>query len=243
MEWRQIGGSAAEQVVFSNPSSFNVTFVTPPVTGGKDATTLFFELVARDNLGGVGTDRVQVTVKDNGVTGVPDDLVPVRSATRAETPVGFDVRDGKVVSLAPKEAPLNERATQKDRPKNIPYGLFDFTVKVEKEGDSTTVRIWFPEDVSDGFSWYKYDSATETWKVYPNVEFKGHEAFVTLTDGGEGDVDGEKNGFIHDPSGPGSEIAKTKTRIEGSSGGGALGGVIVLVAAGLGLRRRERRVA
>ena len=243
--WKQIGGNASEQVVFSDPESNTVSFVTPPVEGGKDAITLEFEFIARDNLGGVGKDRVKVIVKDNGITTVPEGLVPVRAATDDESAVGFDIGSAHLVALTTERPPQNERATQKNRPRKIPYGLFDFTLRVDKPGDSATLRIWFPEDMSKGFGWYKYDAPNEVWASYDSDKavFNGHELLLTLTDGGPGDDDGKADGFIHDPGGPGSVIAKEETHIEGSSGGGAFGGMIALLAAGLGLRRRERRAA
>ncbi len=241
VEWKQIGGAADEQVVLSDKYKRNVSFVTPPVTGGKDALTLEFEFIARDNLGGVGKDTVKVTVKDNGITIVPDEFVPIRSVTDDEKPVGFAVQSGKIINLSAEKTPLNERNDQVGRPRRIPYGLFDFTLKVEKPGDSATVKIWVPDDLSTGYAWYKYDSGKKIWSEYGNVTFNGHEVLLTLTDGGPGDDDGKKNGFIHDPSGPGSEIAKERTRIEGSSGGGAWGWPVGAVLLGAGLWRLRRR--
>ena len=244
VEWKQVGGSAAEQVVFSSDHKHNVSFVTPPVTGGKDALTLEFEFIARDNLGGVGRDSVTVTVKDNGITTVPDAFVPIRSQSDDEKPVGFDVSGARIVKLAPEKAPLNERNDQVGRPRKVPYGLFDFTLRVENPGDSAEVRIWVPDDLSNGYDWFKYDAGHKRWTPYANAEFDGHEIVLTLTDGGEGDDDGKADGFIHDPSGPGSEIAKERTRIEGSSGGGAWGWPIGLPILGAGVwRARRRRVA
>ncbi len=241
VEWKQIGGADNEKVVFSDKHEYNVSFVTPPVTGGKDALTLEFEFIARDNLGGVGKDTVKVTVKDNGITIVPDEFVPIRSVTDDEKPVGFAVQSGKIINLSAEKTPLNERNDQVGRPRRIPYGLFDFTLKVEKPGDSATVKIWVPDDLSTGYAWYKYDSGKKIWSEYGNVTFNGHEVLLTLTDGGPGDDDGKKNGFIHDPSGPGSEIAKERTRIEGSSGGGAWGWPVGAVLLGAGLWRLRRR--
>jgi hypothetical protein len=97
--------------------------------------------------------------------------------------------------------------------------------------------------MSNGYDWFKYDQATETWQPYENVVFQGNEALITLTDGGPGDDDGEENGVIHDPSGPGSKVATTKTRIEGSSGGGALLWLLALTFAGAGKRSRQGKAA
>ena len=239
--WRQVDATGTN-VILSAEDASNVYFVTPSVDSDK---TLEFELIAWDGGTGLGVDSVKVHVRDNAISVVPSTFLPVRAATDSEEPLGFDIQSGNLVSLKPKAVPLNERATQKNRPKKIPYGLFDFTLRVDRPGDSATLRIWFPDDVSTGFGWYKYNSGSQVWSSYDSemVAFNGHELLLTLTDGGPGDDDGKADGFIRDPGGLGSVIAKEKTRIEGSSGGGALGGVIALLAAGLGLRRRERRVA
>ena len=239
--WHQVDSSGVN-VILSADNAANVYFVTPSVDGDK---TLEFELVAWDSSLGVGLDSVEVPIRDNAISEVPAPFLPIRVATDTEDPVGFDIQSGNLISLKPRAAPRNERATQKNRPRKIPYGLFDFTLRVDKPGDSATLRIWFPEDMSKGFGWYKYDAPNEVWASYDSDKavFNGHELLLTLTDGGPGDDDGKADGFIHDPGGPGSVIAKEETHIEGSSGGGAFGGIITLLAAGLGLRRRERRAA
>ncbi len=240
IRWRQIDDSGS-RVVLSDALGANAYFVTPPITGGVDAMVLSFEFVSWDSQKGVGIDRVDVTVKDNGITSVPETYVPIRSETDASSPVGFDMESGRLVRLDARKVPLNERATQKNRPKRIPYGLFDFALKVDKPGDTVELKIWFPEDVSSGYDWFKYDVATETWSRYENARFEGHEVLLTLTDGGEGDADGKSNGIIYDPGALGTKIATDKVRIEGESGGGSLGWA--LLAAGLGLRRKQRRAA
>ncbi len=242
LRWRQADATGTS-VIFSDIDKANVHFVTPPVNGGKDAMTLTFEFVSWDSSKGVGIDSVDITVKDNGVVNMPDEFVPVLAAIDGVAGVGFDIQSGNLIRLNPRKAPLNERATQKNRPKSIPYGLFDFSLKVENPGDSVTLRVWFPEDMSSGYDWFKYDSKTETWTPYENVVFQGNEALITLKDGGPGDDDGEENGIIRDPSGPGSKVATTKTKIEGSSGGGAMIWALTLLVAGVGVRRRSARKA
>ena len=220
LRWRQVD-TTGSHAVLSDVAEANVFFVTPPVTGGKDAMTLTFELVSWDSLKGVGIDRVDVTIQDNGIVTVPDAFVPIRPETDDEVAVGFDIQSGNLVRLRVLKAPSNERATQKNRPKHIPYGMFDFTLKVDKPGDSVTLRVWFPEDVGSGYDWFKYDAATKTWTSHPNAAFNGSIMMLTLTDGGEGDDDGKKNGMIYDPAGLGSRIADSKVQVTGESGGGS----------------------
>ncbi len=242
VEWRQVSGTPEQQVIFSDPAANNVTFVTPAVTGGLDALELVLEFRAFDNLGGIGSDRVKVLVKDNGVTTIPNGFVPVRAANDDEDPVGFDIDSAKLVSLAPKKVSFNN-GDETNRPRSIPYGLFDFTLRVDEPGGTATLRVLFPEDVSSGFGWFKYDAKTKTWSSYPNVVFQGKEALITLTDGGAGDADGKANGFIYDPAGLGTEIPKTKKKIEGSSGGGALGGLAIFGLAACVIVRRRTGLA
>ena len=110
-------------------------------------------------------------------------------------------------------------------PQNLIYGLLDFKIRVETPGSSSTVTIFLPAPVPEGYKWYKY-SPDQGWHDYSaNVSLNSerNQLTLTFTDGGTGDDDGEKNGIIEDPSGLGLAPADTVTTDSGSGGGGSGG--------------------
>lgn len=109
-----------------------------------------------------------------------------------------------MASVDPADALADETG---DPPTDMPYGLLDFSLDVTP-GATVQVTIYFSESVSET-EWYKYNSATG-WEDYSaNAVFSEMsngctQVVLTLEDGGDGDADGEVNGIITDPSGPGS---------------------------------------
>lgn len=95
---------------------------------------------------------------------------------------------------------LDTDPTLSDRGKPIGYGFKDglvaFKVKVPNPGDTATVRITFP---STGTRYYK--ATPSGFTEYSQAVISGNTVTLTLTDGGEGDMDGVANGVIDDPGG------------------------------------------
>jgi len=157
--------------------------------------TLEFIVIVSDSEGLQDTDQVSITINDNGFGGFSEDVLTVRSAT--ETPIGITVENGVLVSL---EAIDGEDCTEDlaHMPDDLPYGLFDMQIKTDNAGGEAIVTFFLPEPADFGAKWYKYSSG-QGWS-----DFSDHVAFneareqviLTLTDGGEGDLDGEKNGVI-----------------------------------------------
>ncbi|MCD6221896.1 hypothetical protein J7K25_07045, partial [bacterium] len=113
---------------------------------------------------------------------------------------------------------------------NIEY-LFDIRIDGITAGDTVVVSVYLPGNYTG--NWYKYNPVDETWTIYPNAEIVGTVTIdgqtytridLTLTDGGDGDFDGEANGVIVDPSGFGPI-----TGVSSVSGGG--GGCFIATAA------------
>ncbi|MBN1627527.1 MAG: hypothetical protein JW944_13470 [Deltaproteobacteria bacterium] len=109
-----------------------------------------------------------------------------------------------IASIDPADALADETG---DFPTDMPYGLLDFSLDVAK-GATVQVTLYFSESVTEA-EWYKYNSTTG-WEDYSsNAVFSEMsngctKVVLTLQDGGDGDADGEVNGIITDPSGPGS---------------------------------------
>lgn len=107
-----------------------------------------------------------------------------------------------LVAVAPES--LGEEA-QAEKPE-LPFGLVDFSLDVEA-GAEVRVSLYLSQAAPKDAKWYKYDARTG-WKIYDNAVFSQLEdgrtkVVISLTDGGEGDADGEVNGVIQDPGGVG----------------------------------------
>ncbi len=90
------------------------------------------------------------------------------------------------------------------KPYELPFGLIDFKFQVVDSEEMASVVVYFSEAVPAQAKWYKYDS--KGWYDYSDhADFSDDRKSVTLTmmDKDIGDDDGEINGFIRDPSGPG----------------------------------------
>ncbi len=83
---------------------------------------------------------------------------------------------------------------------SFPRGLVSFTVTGLSVGATTTVRITLPVGTT-ATGYYKLVGST--WaNAISIVAFSNNVVTLTLTDGGEGDDDGVRNGVIVDPGGP-----------------------------------------
>jgi len=147
-----------------------------------------------------------------------------KDAVNSETIVaGVDTGNLQIRSIDPAKIEGSEAF-------NIKY-LFDIRVDGINPGSTVTVSIFIPGNYTG--NWYKYNSVDDTWSIYPNAEIVETVTVdgqtytridLTLTDGGDGDFDGEANGVIVDPSGLGPI-----TGVSSVSGGG--GGCFIATAA------------
>jgi hypothetical protein len=93
-----------------------------------------------------------------------------------------------------------------NKPKNFPFGLIDFRLRVAEPGDQAVITVYFSDRAPKDGKWYKYDPIEGIWYDYSAyAEFGANKKSVTLLleDGGIGDADRIANGIIVDPSGVG----------------------------------------
>ena len=222
-EWRQISGV---QVRLSDENDVKPTFVAAPIT---EDTTVVFQLTVSDSGGGSDSDTVEITIQENGIHELPDDVITFNPT--AERVMGLKSGSGSgLVSLYPVDPESDDIVDKNGMPESLIYGLIDFKIKVDRPGSGATVTIFLPEPVPEGYKWYKY-SQTQGWYDFSaNVLFNSerNQLSMTLVDGGTGDDDGEQNGIIEDPSGLGIAPADSAaTNISSSSGGGGSGGCFI----------------
>ena len=196
-QWTQTLGPP---VTFSDPTSINPTFLTPPVNNGLE--TLIFRLTITD-LGDLqSTDDITVTVTDNGIIGFPADVVTLQASTGEN--YGMKVDNGGAVTGLQTLDP-STIADSSNRPDDLPYGLIDLQAKTDITGGTMKVTIYLPSPTQAGYKWFKYSPTSGWYDFSGNAAFNADstQATLTLTDGGAGDDDGIANGVIINSTGLG----------------------------------------
>jgi hypothetical protein len=219
-EWTQISGPP---VALSDENAVKPTFVVGPIT---EDTIVVFQLTVYDSGGLSDSDTVDITIKENGIHDLPDDVITFPSP--ASKAMGLKTGSGAVlVSLYPVDPASDTIGDRDDMPEDMIYGLIDFKIKVNTPGSSATVTIFLSESVPKGYKWYKYSQNRGWYDYSANVSFNGErdQLNLTLIDGGTGDDDGEQNGMIEDPSGLG--VAPADNDNDGNSSSGGSGGCFI----------------
>ncbi len=219
-EWTQISGL---QVRLSDENAVKPTFVAAPIL---EDTTVIFQLTVYDSGGLSDSDTVEITIKENGIHNLPDDVITFH--TTASKVLGIRSGSGAgLVSLYALDPESDNIWDRTGMPENLIYGLLDFKIRVDAPGRSTTVTIFLPEPVAQGYKWYKYSPVRGWYDYSANVSFNSerNQLSFILVDGGTGDDDGEQNGIIGDPSGLG--IAPANSVSTNTSSGGGSGGCFI----------------
>jgi outer membrane protein assembly factor BamB len=118
------------------------------------------------------------------------------------------------------------------------YGFYSFKIMGLSPGQTVTLTMTFPKNLTPGARWMKFDGTQQVTNNYPTT-IKGNVMAMQLTDGVyPGDMDGSKNGQIADP---GTLITPT---VPASAPSlmvlVALTAIVVTICAALGLLRHGR---
>lgn len=135
-----------------------------------------------------------------------------------------------VMALDPSSIPDLE-----NMPDSMPFGVVSYKLTVVDPDQPVKVTLYSTVAIPNDAAIYKYDPAVG-WHAYPHAVIYRpandyHYVEITLWDGGDGDADGLKNGFIVDPIGAGVVNTAPATGSTGSGGGG--GCFIASIANGL----------
>lgn len=134
---------------------------------------------------------------------------------------------------------------------DYPVGLADFTVDCESAGDTATITLYY-DKAYDTSTWAPRKFLSGNYVNLPDGEFGtaevGGATVTTLTytieDGGLLDADGEANGTIVDPAGPGSAILAASTtpgQLAETGSSMYLQYLLVLTLFGIGLLLSKQR--
>jgi hypothetical protein len=211
-QWTQLGGIP---VTLSDPTAQKPTFVTPIVSPA--GMILTFNLMVKDKEDLQDSDEVTITVKDNGITGFPDDVLTMTCSTGKH--IGIKVESDLVSITAVDPAYIPDSS---DKPDNLPYGLFDLLIKADAVGGTAKVTFYLESQAGANDKWSKHKTSTGKWEdfaAYASFNAVRDRVTLTLVDGGNGD-DGPEDGWVVDPSG----LSSTSTTTSKSGGGGGGGG-------------------
>jgi len=214
-QWTQTGGPAT---TVSDANAVRPTFVAAPITA--DAAVVF-QLTVYDSGGDSDSDTVEITITENEIHTFPDDAITFQ--TPANSVLGFKPDNGShLVWLLPLDPESDEITNRNGMPQNLIYGLMDFKIKVDIPGSSTTLTIFLPEPMPQGYKWYKYSQSRGWYDYSSHVSLNGDRTrlSITLVDGGTGDDDRQQNGVIEDPSGLGTADSAVVSGSTASGGGG-----------------------
>ena len=225
-EWIQLSGPT---VWLSNENAAKPTFVAPPIT---QQSTITFELTVYDTGGYSDSDTVEISITDNGIQGLPNDVTTFYTSTGMVMGIKTDSQSG-LASLHTIDPEGNTISDRKGMPENLMYGLIDFKIAVDNPGRGTTVTVFLMEPMPKGYTWYKYTRRLgwSDYSAFVSINDARDQISMTLVDGGTGDDDEEQNSIIEDPSGPGTapanSVASDISSGAGSGGGGGSGGCFI----------------
>lgn len=211
--WEQLD-NGSPLAVLSAEDAKNPTFVAPAVDG-SDISLVFKLTRVNENEFGVSVSTVTVDVQENGITGFPADSVTFCNPVSGDN-MGLLARQGALVYYRASDPDYQFSegyiADMNGRPKNLIYGMLDFTMTVAS-GRQAVIDILLPETAPGDYLWYKY-AESNGWSEcapgsYPEAPEDGavfdavrRTVTLTITDNGPLD-DNEEEGIVQDPSGLG----------------------------------------
>ncbi len=180
-QWRQIGDGP--DVALSNPRAKAPTFVAPSVDVG--GALIVFELTVTDNEGLSDADTLNITLKDNGITIFPENVVSFRASTDRE--MGIEVNNGRIVRLDPAPS-----VSAGDAPDGRIYGAVALEFILDAADANADFIVHLSDATPEERRWYRY-RAGDGWKAIEEGVFDLGDAAryrMVLADGG--DVDGDR---------------------------------------------------
>ena len=129
-------------------------------------------------------------------------------------------------SIDPNIYPVTE-----DKPDDMPFGLFTFTIIVDTPGGEARATAYFSEAVPEGAKWIKYNQLNGWIDYSEYATFSADRKSVTFTvrDGGLGDADFVENKVIVDPAGAGVYVSTDQLDPKNETHGGGGGCFIATV--------------
>lgn len=188
--WRVTDGP---QVVFSGDTA-TPSFVAPAIPDTGLPVTMTIELEVEDDAGTIDTDEMVIDIRDNNVTGFPDDMLTMRATN--STPLGVTVDGGDLV-YNESLVVLPGTDLEPDPRQQIPFGVWILHV-LAPSGLATLNLHAADNGFPEGTRWMA------NWPSVGYQEFQGTQEIsvdrktllIELVDGGADDQDGVVNGTV-----------------------------------------------
>ena len=143
---------------------------------------LTFQVTVTDADGLRASDDVIVTINNNGISGFPDEVLTLTTATG--DPIGLTLTGGSLVKLYPLAA--TEVPTGENGPDLLLYGLLDITIKADAVGGTAILTVYLPSPAPEWYTWFNYDE-NEGWRdCSEQITFNSErdQVAISLVDGG-----------------------------------------------------------
>jgi hypothetical protein len=204
------------------------TYTATVTTGAEDlagnalaqaSTWSFTTVPAASDADGDGVpDNLDAFPNDNQKATVPGPMGGQGTAT-----IDTSANAGTRLMSADARADTDGSLNQAGKPAGyaFPNGVVSYVVAGISPGGTATVEISYPAPIPENSRVYKVDSAG--FHEFPGAVINGNTVTLTLRDGGEGDADGQANGFIDDPvavATPQAAAVSPSTGTPDSLGGG-----------------------
>ena len=165
----------------------------------------------RDGNGVPDDQEVDISVDMNSdeIPDVQQAVVKSVMIPSCHKPIGLSIENANTVSAilsisAVDTVDFDFTPEDEEIIRQLPYGLINFKLAVDRPGDAAVVTVHFSQPVSTSAKWVKFDSVQGVWldySAYAEFSDDGMSVSIEFVDGGFGDDDGVANGVIVDPSG------------------------------------------
>lgn len=165
-----------------------------------------------------------IDLDEDGVNDVQQDDIKCVNTIIGDTQVGIKTSTIGASIASLKAIDPNIYPVTQDKPDDMPFGLFTFTINVDTPGGEARATAYFSEAVPESAKWIKYNQLNGWIDYSEYATFGADRKSVTFTvrDGGLGDADFVENKVIVDPAGPGVYVSTDQP--DPKSGGGGGGG-------------------
>jgi len=201
--WTVLPGSF---ITLSDNTSISPTFVAHK-NQDEELTVITLILIVKIEDGLENSDSVKITITDNGISNISEDILSFKSITTDNLGIG-NIQGGSIVKLESYNS--SGLTNTSNKPNTLKYGLLDMHFKTDNIAGIVEFTLYCPNYISYSNKWYLYNKSNG-WKIYSeaiinnsNSSTKNSTISVKIKDGGIGDNDGIENGIIECVSGLGS---------------------------------------
>ncbi len=156
-----------------------------------------------------GTTRSFTTATETlAITPTANKTLDSNPFSKDTRPIGFKLKNGgdekfTMLGGVKYEEEVSDTGRNQKPSTNFKFGLLTFTIEGITTGGTITISLNMPESVPATAKYFIFDAANGWLDMTSSLTSHDgdSEVFLTLTDGGTGDLDGVANGVVVDPGG------------------------------------------